>query len=99
MSRDARVAHTDDRVLATEAADGRAAAAGDTFVAGLVGVVEVGATGTLEKVAAGGRHVAQLAGGAGDERAGEQAIIAPHARVGGKIGVAYQPTDAQPTLG
>ena len=44
-----------------------AAAAGLALVAGLVGVVEVGATGALQQVAGSGRLVEQLAGSAGQE--------------------------------
>ena len=47
----------------------RAAAAGLAFVAGLVGVVEVGAARALQQVAGGRRLVAQLARGAGEQRA------------------------------
>ena len=99
MGRDAGLAHAHHRMLAAEAADGRAAAAGLAFVAGLVGVVEIGATGALEQVARGRRLVAQLARGAREQRAREQAIVAPHAGIGGEIGVAHQRADAQPSLG
>ena len=86
-------------MLAAEAADRRAAAAGLAFVARLVGVVEIGAARALEQVARGRRLVAQLARGAGEQRAREHAIVAPHARVGGEIGVAHQRADAQAALG
>ena len=82
-------------MLPAEAADRRAAAAGLAFVAGLVGVVEIGAARALQQVAGGRRLVAQLAGGAGQQRARQHAVVAPHARVGGEIGVAHQRADAQ----
>ena len=73
----------------------RAAAAGLAFVAGLVGVVEIRAARALQQIARGRRLVAQLAGGAGEQRARQHAIVAPHARIGGEIGVAHQRADAQ----
>ena len=98
MRGDAGVARADDGVLPAEAADGRAAAARLPLVAGLVGVVEIGAARALQQVAGRGRLVAQLAGGAGDQRAREHAVVAPHALVGGEIGVAHQRADAQAAL-
>ena len=76
----------------------RAAAAGLALVAGLVGVVEVRAARALQQVAGGRRLVAQLARGAGEQRARQHAVVAPHALVGGEIGVAHQRADAQPAL-
>ena len=73
----------------------RAAAARAAFVAGLVGVVEIRAAGALQQVAGGRRLVAQLAGSAGQQRARQQAIVPPHPRIGGEIGVAHQRADAQ----
>jgi hypothetical protein len=64
---DAGLAGADDRVLAAVAADGAAAAARLALVAGLVGVVEVRAARALQQVAGGGRLVAQLARGAGQQ--------------------------------
>ncbi len=89
----------DHRMLAAEPADCRAAAAGLAFVARLVGVVEIRATGALEQIARGRRLVAQLTRGAREQRARKQAIVAPHTLIGGEIGVAHQRADAQPTLG
>jgi hypothetical protein len=96
---DAGLAGADDRVLAADAADGAAAAAGLALVAGLVGVVEVGAARALQQVAGGGRLVAQLARGAGQQRARQHAVVAPHALVGGQVGVAHQRADAQAAFG
>ena len=95
MRRNAGVADADNRMLAAEAADGGAAAAGLALVAGLVGVIEIRAARPLQQIARGGRLVAQLAGGAGHQRARQHGIVAPHARIGGKIGVADQRADAQ----
>ena len=99
MRRDAGIAHADDGVLPAEAADRAAAAAGPPLVARLVGVVEIRAARPLQQVAGGGRLVAQLARSAGDQRAGQHAVVAPHARVGRKIGVAHQRADPQPAVG
>ena len=86
-------------MLAAEPAKRGTAAAGLAFVARLVGVIEIRATGALEQIAGGRRLVAQLAGGARKQRAREHAIVAPHALVGGEIGVAHQRADAQPAVG
>jgi hypothetical protein len=77
----------------------RAAAARLALVAGLVGVVEVRAAGALQQVAGGGRLVAQLARGTGQQRARQHAVVAPHASFGGQVGVAHQRADAQAAVG
>ena len=99
MRGDAGVARADHRVLPAEPADGGTAAAGLPFVARLVGVVEIRAAGALQEIARGRRLVAKLSRGPREQRAGEQAIVAPHARVGGKVGIAHQRADAQASLG
>ena len=99
MGGDAGVAGAEDRVLPAEAADGGAAAAGLAFVAGLVGVVEIGAAGALQQIAGGRRLVAQLPRSAGEQRARQHPIVAPHARVGGEVGVAHQRADPQAAIG
>jgi hypothetical protein len=99
MRGDAGLARAYHRMLARVAADGRAAAARLALVAGLVGVVEVRAARALQQVARGGRLVAQLARGTGQQRARQQAVVAPHAGVGGQVGVAHQRTDAQAAVG
>ena len=76
----------------------RAAAAGLALVAGLGGVVEIRAARALQQVAGRGRLVAQLAGGAGEQRPRQHAVVAPHARVGREVGVAHQRADAQAAL-
>ena len=95
VRRDAGLARADNRVLAIDAADGRAAAAGLPFVAGLVGVVEIGTAGPLQQIAGGRRLVAQLAGSTGQQRPRQQSIIPTHPLVGGEIGVAHQCADPQ----
>ena len=72
---------------------------GCAFVAGLVGVVEIGAARPLQQIARGRCRVAQLPDGAREQRARQHAIVAAHARIGRKIGVAHQRADAQPAFG
>jgi hypothetical protein len=98
VRRDAGIARADNRVLAIDPPDGRAAAARLPFVAGLVGVVEVRTAGPLQQVARGRRLVAQLAGGAGHQRPRQQSIVPSHPIVGGEIGVAHQCADTQSTF-
>src|SRR3954462_14182519 len=98
MGRDAGVTHADDRMLTAEPADRSASGPGRAFVAWLIGVVEIRAPGPLQQVARSRRHVAQLAGRAGHERARKQAIVATHTWIGGKISVAHQRTDAQAAI-
>jgi hypothetical protein len=98
VGRDAGLALADDGMLARVAADGRTAAARIALVAGLVGVVEVGAAGALQQVAGGGRLVAQLAGGARQQRARQHGVVAPYAFVGRQVGIAHQRAHAQAAL-
>jgi hypothetical protein len=95
MGRDAGVAGADHRMLATEPTDRSAAAAWMAFVAWLVGVVEIRTTRALKQVARRRRPVAQLSRRTGEQCPREQAVVAPHTWVGGKIGVAHQRADAQ----
>ena len=60
--------------VAVGAVAGRAAGARGALVAGLGDVLEVGAAGALEQVAAGGRGVAQLPRGAGQQRLGQDGV-------------------------
>jgi hypothetical protein len=99
MGGDASVAHADDGMRTTEAADRRATTARLAFVARHVGVVEIGTASALQQVAGCGRHVAQLARRTGEQCPRQQAIVAAHARIGGKIGVADQGADPQAALG
>ncbi|MNN24452.1 hypothetical protein D3C81_1378860 [compost metagenome] len=98
MSGDAGAADADDAQLPTHAVDGRATAAGLAFVAGLVGVVEIRATGALQQVAGGARHVAQLAGCAGEQGPGQHCVVFAHAHVGGEVGISDQGANAQTTV-
>ncbi len=92
---DAVLAGAEDGVDAVHPADGRAAAAGFAFVAGRAGVVKVIAPGPLQQVAAGGRCVAQLRRGAGQDRAGQQRIPRRDPIVVGNGAVGHQSADAQ----
>jgi hypothetical protein len=92
-------AAADHRMLAADALQRTAAAAGLPLVARLVGVVEVGAAGALQQIAGGRRLVAQLARSAGEQRARQHAVVAPDAIVGGEVGVANQGADAQAAIG
>ena len=89
----------DHAELAAEPVERGAAGTRLAFVAGLGRVVEVRAAGALEEVAGSRRPVAQLPGGAGEQRPRQDAVIAPNALVGREIGVAHQRADAQPALG
>ncbi len=95
MRRDAVFAGAEDRVHAVDAVDRRAAAAWLAFVARRARVVEVEAARSLQQVAAGRRHVAQLRRSAGEDGAGEQRIARLDLRVPGKIAVQDQCADAQ----
>ncbi len=92
---DARLARADHGMQAAETADRGAAAAGLALVARLVGVVKIGTARALEQIARGRRLVAELARSPGDERAREEAIVAPDARVRGEVGVAHHRADPQ----
>ena len=84
MGGDAGVARAEDRVDPVEPAERRAAGAGLALVAGRGRVVEVGAAGALQQVAADGRLVAQLARGAGEQRLREHRVAGAHPGVGGE---------------
>jgi hypothetical protein len=95
---DAVFARAEDRVHAVDAVDRRAAAARRAFVARRARVVEVQAARSLQQVAAGRGHVAQLRRSAGEDGAGEQRIARLGLRVPGEIGVQDQSADAQATV-
>jgi hypothetical protein len=88
-----------DRQVAVEPADRGATAARLALVAGLCGVVEIGAARALEQVARGRCLVAKLSAGAGHQRAAEHAVILADTRVGGEIGVADECPDAEAAVG
>ncbi len=72
--------------------------AGLSFVAGLIGVVEVGTTCSLQQIAGSGRLIAQLSRRAGQQSARQQPIVASHPLVGGKVGVAHKGADTKSAL-
>src|ERR1700733_12942001 len=86
-------------MLTREAADRGAAAPGLALIAGLCSVVEIRTAGALEQVASGSRLVTELAGGAGQQRTGQQAIAAPYARIGSERGIAHRCAYSQTTIG
>src|SRR3546814_18089751 len=98
VCRDAGLAGAHYRVKATETADRGAAAAGLALVAGLVAIVKIGTARALQQVSGGGRLVSKLTRCPGDEGARQQAVIAPDARVGSKIGVANRSAYAKPAV-
>jgi hypothetical protein len=95
VCRDAVFACTDHREPAGDAAERRAAGPGLALIAGLGGVVEVGAARALQEIAGGRRLVAELAGRAGERRPREHAVVAPHPPVRGQVGVADERPDPQ----
>jgi hypothetical protein len=99
MGGDAGVAGADDGMHAAESIQRTAATARLALVAGLVGVVKVGAAGPLQQVPCRRRLVAQLTRCAGQQGTRQHRVVAPHARVRGQVGVAHQRTDAQAAVG
>ncbi|MNC66060.1 hypothetical protein D3C75_1164170 [compost metagenome] len=65
MGGNARLADAHHGMLTAKAFQRRAAAAGQAFIARLVGVVKIGAASALQKIARRGGLIAQLAGGPG----------------------------------
>jgi hypothetical protein len=92
---DAGVAVANNRMLAGDAADGAAATTWRSFIAGHVGVVEVGAAGSLKQVAARRGGVAQLARRSCDQRMGEYRVVSTDARIRRQIGIAHQRAQAK----
>ena len=85
---DAVLGVAEDREVAVLALERRAAGAGAALVARLRDVLEVAAARALEEVAADGREVAQLAGGAGEDGVTENGVALADQRVRGEVGVA-----------
>ena len=81
---------------AVQAAACWAAAAGFTFVARRTGVVEVVAARTLQQVAAGACHVAQLRRCTGQDRLRQQWVTLADERVPRQVRVADQRADQYP---
>ena len=98
MRGDAMFAGAEDRVHAVDTADRRAAAARLALVAWRARVVEIEAARSLQQVAAGRGHVAQLLRSAGEDGAGEQRIAGLDLRVPGEIAVRHQGADAQTAI-
>ena len=100
VSGDAGGGCAEDGVVSVETIDGVAALAGRALVtAGAIIIVEIGAAGALEDVAADGGHVADLRRGAGEDGAGENGIAGAHGVVLGEGGVARGGGDAQGPVG
>jgi hypothetical protein len=89
------LARSQDRVHAVDACDCRAAAARFALIAGRRGVVEIEASRSLQKIAAGRGHIAQLRRGAGQDRASEQRITCRDERMIGEIAIRNERADAQ----
>src|SRR5438876_1605090 len=95
MRGNAVLACAEDRVHAVDATDRSATAPGRTFVAGRARIVEIEAARSLQQVAAGRCHVAQLRRGAGEDGARKQRIACLDLRVPGEVAVGHQRADAQ----
>ena len=85
----------EDREVAVLALAGRAAGARRALVARLRDVLEVGAAGALQQVAADGGDVAQLPRGAGQQRLRQQRVALAHDRVRGQRAVGDAGADPQ----
>ena len=93
------VGPAEDRVVAVEAVKGRAAGARPAFVARkIVLVAEVGAARALHHVAADRGHVAELAGGRGQQRLGDDGEAPAYLRIRCHIAHAGQGADAQAAI-
>jgi hypothetical protein len=80
-----------------DALDGGATRPGLALVAGAyLGIAEVAASGALQQVAADGGHVAQLGGGAEQQRLADERQPVPHCGVGGQLLHRGQRGDPQP---
>ena len=98
MGGDTGVAGTDHPERAAEPADRRTAGTGPAFIAGLVGVIEIGAAGTLEQVAAGRRLVAQLPRGTRDDGPGKHTVVLANPSVCRQRRIADKCADTQAAL-
>src|SRR5437868_11643263 len=99
MRRDAFVAHTEDGVDAVVAVHRRAARARLALVARIHRVAEVVAARALHQVAAGGRHVSQLRGGAGEDRLRKHPISRLNPRILRQIAVPNERADSDRPVG
>ena len=82
-------------MVAIEAVARVAALAGRALIAARGVVVEIDAAGALHEIAADRRHVADLGGGAGQDRLGEQRKALAHTPIGRDGGVLHAGADAQ----
>ncbi len=96
---DALVGVAEHRVVPVHALQRAAAGAWLALVAGLGDVLEVRAAGALQQVAAGGGGVAQLPGGAGQQRLGQRRVAVAHGGVGGEVAVADRRAGPQRAVG
>jgi len=95
MRGDAVLRVTDDREVAMLALACGTAGAWLALVARLRHVLEVGATRSLEQVAARRREVPQLTGCPGEQRFRERRVEGAHAPVGGEVAVPNSRADAK----
>ena len=95
MRGDAMLARSQDRVHAVDPADRRTAAARLALIAGRGRIVEIQAARSLQEIAPGRGHVAQLRRGPGEDRAAEQWIARLYLRMLGEIAIGNQRADPQ----
>jgi hypothetical protein len=62
------------------------------------GVVEVGAAGALQQIAADGSFVVQLTRGSGQQRLGEDRVACSSVAIGGEVGIGRLGADPEPTV-
>src|SRR3984893_17903244 len=98
VDRDAVLARAEDCVHSIDAVDRRAAAAGFALIAWGCGVVEIKAARSLQQVASGRGHVAQLLRSSGENGAAQQRIARLDLRVVRKVAVGNQGADAQAAI-
>ena len=99
MRRDAALAPAQYGMKPVVAAVGVAAGAGIAFVAGARGIVKIRAARSLQEVAADGRGIAKLRGGAGQKRLGDRRKAPREIAIMGEIGIANQRPDAHAAVG
>ncbi len=87
MRGDAMIARAEDRMIAGEAAQGRASRARLALVARRCRVVEIIAARALEQIAARGRLIPELRRGSRKQRPRQYGIVGAQAGIGGQIAV------------
>ena len=87
------------RVQSVLAVTGIASRARFALVAGARDIIEISASRPLQQIAADGRGIAKLCGGARQERLGNCGIGAGEIRIVREIGIANQRTDADAAIG